>query len=153
MEESIHLHLFLPRPSSPLPMSICGFLRSSTCKAAEIPKTGSPGRGQVNILESSWSTLWNICSQNVDLFAVNCFYSELVCVFVRKFSDRDSKTKNRNSSRRTRNQKPDPKGNKSTKENSRKEIEELEKQGPDLRYLRWANRREGDFLAWSHIVK
>ena len=27
------------------------------------------------------------------------------------------------------------------------------KQGSDLRYLRWANQREGDFLAWSHFKK
>ena len=27
------------------------------------------------------------------------------------------------------------------------------KQGPDLRYLRWAIWRGGDFLAWTHFVE
>ena len=29
----------------------------------------------------------------------------------------------------------------------------VSKQGPDLRYLRWAIWREGHFLAWAHFVE
>ena len=32
-------------------------------------------------------------------------------------------------------------------------IKNLNKQGPDLRYLRWAIWRGGDFLAWTHFVE